>query len=147
MGDARDVKRRIGVGQTVHAGVIAERPFGAKVSVVDVAFEHELGARRHLEIVGTRLDQFDRFAAQEPRERELIQYRRQRRGRGVGQHRIASDRDGNRNFFTPRIGVRASLLVTLPMHSGLAFVVHLHAIHADVGPSVARVVGDHERQA
>ena len=132
--------------KTVDAGVIAERPFGAQVGVVDVAFEHELGARRNLEVDRSRLDQFDRLAAQEPGERELIEHRRQRRGCGVGQHRIAADRDGNRNLLAPRIGVRAPLFVTLPVHAGLAFVVDLHAIHADVGTSGARIVGDHERQ-
>ena len=145
MRDAGNVKRRIRIGQTVDAGVIAERPFGAQVGIVNVAFEHEFGAGRHFQIDGARLDQFNRFAAQESGERELIQHRRQRCSRSIRQDRIAADRNRDRNFITPCIGVRASLLVALPMHTGLALVINLHAIHADVGPSAARIVGDHQR--
>ena len=77
MGDARDVKGGVAVGQTVDAGMIAERPLDAQVVVVDVSFEHELGVAPALEsLTFLRLHQFDGFPAQQTGERELVEHRR-----------------------------------------------------------------------
>ncbi len=155
MGDSRrvmagEVEDRVVVGQRVIAGVIAERPLAAQLVDVDVAFQHEVGGGRHLEVDGLALDQLDRLAAQKPREQELVDAVRQRGGGGVRQHGIAAQRDGHRH---PRLSqllvaahVAAPGLVQLPVHAGRARVVDLHAVAADVARPLVGIARDHHRQ-
>ena len=50
MRHAGDMKNRIFVFEGIKACVVAERAFGAQFVEVDVAFEHDFGIRRNLEI-------------------------------------------------------------------------------------------------
>ena len=52
--DAGEVEHRVVVGLRIEAGVIAERPFAAPLARLDVALEHDVRARRHLEIDASR---------------------------------------------------------------------------------------------
>ena len=48
------------VRQRVEAGVVAERAFGAQFAQLDIAFEHDLGIRRHFEVARLALHHLDR---------------------------------------------------------------------------------------
>ena len=48
--EARQMEHRIVVGLRIEAGVIAEGPFAPPLARLDVAFEHDVRARGHLEI-------------------------------------------------------------------------------------------------
>ena len=89
MRDARQVEHRVVVGMRIEAGVIAERSLAAALARLDVAFEHDLGVRRHLEVDRDALDELDALAAEKAREHQLVEPLGHRRGRGI---RRARDR-------------------------------------------------------
>ena len=146
VGHALHVEGRITIREAVDAGVVAERSFDAQIGVVDVAFEHELGVGRHLEVDGAAAYQLDGLAPQEAGEGELVDDRRQGRGGRVRQRGVGADDDRHRHSPAPRGGLRAALLVALPMHPRRALVVDLHPVHADVLRAGARIFGDDQRQ-
>ena len=126
----------------VVAGVVAERPLRREVALLDVALEHDLRVRGHLEVDRLATDELDRLSREESGEHELVDVLRQRRGRGVGRHRIEPERDRDLEPAVGREVVHAPVLVDLPVHRGLARAEHLHAVHADVARAVARVARD-----
>ena len=103
VGQRRQVKHRIIVGQRVVAGVVAERPFPPRLLEVHVPFEHELGVRRDLKATVLQLHHVHRFAAQEPGERHLVDGPRHRGGGCVRDGGIGADGDGH---FHPAAGRR-----------------------------------------
>ena len=59
------MKDWIVVRQRIEAGMIAERPFAPeRLCRVDIAFDHDIGVGRHLDIDGNALHQLDAFLAQ-----------------------------------------------------------------------------------
>ena len=96
---------KTGNGSTrrVVAGVVAERPLGRQVALLDVALEHDLGVRGHLEVDRLRRHELDRLALEEAGEHELVDVLRQRRRRGVGADRVEPERDGD---LEPAVGDR-----------------------------------------
>ena len=65
VGDAGHMKNRIVVGQRIKAGMIAERPFTPeRLRRIDIAFDDDVRVRRHFDVDGNALDQFDAFLAQ-----------------------------------------------------------------------------------
>ena len=117
----------------------------------DVAFEHDLGVRRHLQVRRLAPHHLDRLAAQEAGDHHLVQVRRQREDGGVHGGRVGAD--GHGHIHAPRIArleppaiVLGALLVGLPVHARGALVVDLHAVHAAVALAGVRVPGEDQRQ-
>jgi hypothetical protein len=108
--DAVHVEGWIVIRQAVDAGVVAEGAFDAQVIVVDVAFEDELGVGRYLQIDRLGAHHANGSAAQEAGQRHLVDDRRQRRGRRVGDGGIGADRDRDRDAAAPLRGVGAPCL-------------------------------------
>src|SRR5581483_11144906 len=142
----RDVEDRERLGGRVVAGVVAERALLADLVLRDVALEHDLGARRHLDPDRDALDELDRLAAQEARHHELVDVLRERRARGVRGDRVEPERDGDLDPPVGREVVGTAVLVDLPVHERRVPVDDLHPVHADVAAAGLRVVGDHGRE-
>ena len=98
-----DVEDREGLGGGVEAGVVAEGPLVGEVVLLDVALEHDLRVRRHLEVDGLRLDELDRLALEEPGQHQLVDVLRQRGARRVGRDRVEAERDRD---LDPAVGAR-----------------------------------------
>ena len=60
------------LGGRVVAGVVAERALEGQVALLDVALEHDLRVRGHLEVDRLALDELDRLALEEAGEHELV---------------------------------------------------------------------------
>ena len=131
------------LGRRVVPGVVAERPLLGELVLVDVALEHDLGVRGHLQVDGLCLHELHRLAAQEPGEHELVDVLRQRRARGIRGDGVEPEGDGD---LDPAVGgeiVRAAVLVDLPVHRRGARAELLHAVHADIARSGERILRDH----
>ena len=76
---ALDVQHRERLDRRVEAGVVAERPLGQPLARLDVALQHDLRVRRHLQRHGQAVDHLDPLAAQEAGEQVLVDVARQRR--------------------------------------------------------------------
>ena len=131
--------------------MIAERAFGAHFVERDVAFENDFGVRGNFEGVGFALHHFHRLAAQKSREHHFVEIGRNRQHAGERRRWIGADRDGDGNFSVGIGGAGAAkmfgaVFLRLPVHAGGAFVVDLHAIHADVALPCFRIAREDERQ-
>ena len=148
--DRGDVQHRVLVGQRVVAGVIAERPFGAHIIRVHVAFDDELGRGGDFQVDGLAFDHFDALAADETGKEHLVDLRRQRRGRGVGQLRRRAD--GNGDFHAlDALGlgfahVPRRVVMNVRMEMQRAAVMDLQAVHAHVTAAIDGAFGDDQRQ-
>ena len=155
MRDRRDVEARERIDRRVVAGVIAERPLREELLArIDVALEHEVRVGRDLEVDRLAAHVLDRLAAQEPGEHPLVDAVGQRRGRGVGERRIAAERDRDLEPLAELLRapeVTRARLVDLPVHRRRAAIDALHAVHADVaraGVGILRDdVGEREERA
>ena len=146
---AGHVEDREVVGQRVEARVIAERPLAATLAGLDVALDHDLRVRRHLEVDRDGLDEVHARAPEEAREQQLVEPLGHRRGRGVGHRRVRPDRHRHLEPPAEPLGhavVLRAALVPLPVHARRAAVEHLHAVHADVAHARLGVLRDHERE-
>ena len=146
VGDGGEVEHRVAVGQGVVAGVVAEGPLHSGLVQVHVAFEHELGVGRHLQVDRAALHEIHRLAAQEAGEEHLVQHPGQRcRGR-VGDGRVGAD--GHRHLQPPtgRAIVLGGILVEVPVHARGPLVVDLETVHAHVAPTRLGVAGEDQRQ-
>ena len=90
---------RVLVGHRVEAGVVAEGAFGAQFAQLDVALQNDLGVGRDLQIDRLALDDFDRPAAQETGDEELLDLGRGGNDGGEGGGGVGADGDGD---FQPR---------------------------------------------
>ena len=126
--------------------MVAERSLDAQVVVVDVAFKNEFRVGGHLEVDGLAADEAHRTAPQEARERDLVDHGRQGSRRGVRDRRIGADDHGDRCATAPLGGMRASLLVPLPVHGRRRAVVDLDAVDPDVLRSGLWVFRDDEAE-
>ena len=147
--DARQMEHRKIVGERIEAGVIAERPFAAPLARLDVAFEHDVRARRHLEIDRDRLHQLDAPAAEKPGEQQLVEPFGHRRRRRIREDRLGAQRHRHLEPLAQPLGdamVLRAALVPLPVHAGRAAVEHLHPVRADVAHAGFRILRDDERQ-
>ena len=63
--EAGNVERRELVLERIITGVVAERPFGADVVEVHVAFQHDFRVGGHLQVYGLAGHEFQRIAAQD----------------------------------------------------------------------------------
>jgi len=126
--------------------VVAEGALGPLVPRLDVALEHDLCGRGHLELDRLPPDELDRLAAQEAGEHQLVDVLRERRRRRVGRDRVEPERD--RHLETALRGevVHSPVLVDLPVHEGRPAVALLHPVHADVAAARTRIACDHRRQ-
>ncbi len=130
--------------------MVAERPLHPqRRRRIDVALDHDIGVRRHLDIDGYPLDKRDAFLAQEPGKQNLIDLVRQgRRGR-VNHGRVAAQADRQLQsagrFFLPLIMTRAHF-VQVPMHTGRARIKDLHSIQADVSRAFNGIFGKYHGQ-
>src|SRR3954471_19355494 len=142
-GDVEDGER---LGGGVVAGVVSERPLLADLVLLDVALEHDLRPRRHLDADADALDELDPLAAQEARDHELVDVLRQRGARRVRGDRVEPECDGDLD--TPVGGevVGAAVLVNLPVHEGRLRIDDLHPVHADVAAAALGVMRDHRRE-
>ncbi len=137
------------VGQRVEARVVAERALAAPLARLDVAFEHDVGLRRHLEVDRPRLHQLDPATREEPREQQLVEALRHGRGRRVAQRGLGADGHGHLEALPQPLRdpvVLRAALVALPVHAGRASVEHLHAVHADVAHARLGVLRDDQRE-
>ena len=142
-------KTGIVVGMRIETGVIPERALAPPLARLDVSFEDDLRARRHLEIDGNAFDEIDALAAQEAGQQQLVETLRHGRGGGKRQGRVGAERDRDRQPLLQPFGNAVMLraaLVPLPVHAGRAAVEHLHAIGADVAHAGFRVPGKDHRQ-
>ncbi len=87
---------------------------------------------------------------QETREDHLVDVARQRRRRGVREHRVGTDGDGR---LDPLAALRlhvaeivCTVLVDVPVHARRLLVVFLQAVHADVALASLRVLREDKRQ-
>ncbi len=129
--------------------MIAERPLAAPLSRFDIAFEHNMRARRHFEIDRDAFDQVDPAPRKEATEQQLVESFGHRRRGAVRQHRLGAERDGHFESPAETLGdpvVLRTALVTLPVHAGGASVEHLHAVGADVPHPGLRILREHERE-
>ena len=137
------------LGERIEARVVAERPFPAPLAGLDVAFEHDMRARRHLEIDGDSLHELDAPPAEESGQQQLVEPFRHRRRCRVGEDRLGAQRHRHLEPLAHALGnammLRATL-VPLPVHAGRASVEHLHPVRADVSHAGFRILGNHERQ-
>ena len=133
------------VGERVVAGVVAEGALEAGLALLDVALEDDLGVGGHLEVDGRARRELDRLAAQEAGEHELADAGRQRRRRGVRDHRVGAEGDGD---LEPAVGlaeVGGAVVVDVPVHAGRSAVEDLQPVHAGVAAALA-VLGDDDGQ-
>ena len=72
--------------------MVSERPLDAALVRVDIAFQHDFGLGRYLQVDSLAVHHFDRGRAQEAREDHFVEILRKRSGRGVSDGRIASER-------------------------------------------------------
>jgi hypothetical protein len=94
-GEGREMKDRVVASQRIVARVVAERSLEAPLRRVDVAFEHDLGIGRHLDVDRAAADELDGASAQPAREDDLVHPGRQRRRRRVDHGRVAAEDDGH----------------------------------------------------
>ena len=137
------------VGQRVVAGVVAEGALGAQLLGVHVAFQHDLGVGRHLDIHRLALDHLHRLLADESGHQHLVDAFRQRQRSGEADGRIGAD--GHRHLDAAsavlRLAVvRGAALVDVPVHARGPLVEDLHAIHAAVALAGLRVLGEDQRE-
>ena len=147
--DARQMKDGKVVGLRIEARVIAERPLAAPLSRFDIAFEHDVRARRHFEIDRDALDQFDPAPRKKPAQQQFVEPFGHRRRGAVRQHRLGAERDGHVEPPAEALGdpvVLRTALVTLPVHAGGTAVEHLHAIGADIPHPGLGILCEHQRK-
>ena len=177
MRDAGDVEDGIQVFQRIEAGMVAEWAFGAEFVEIDVALEHDFAAGRDFQIDRLALDQLDRRSAEKARDHVLLDLGRGRNDRRKCNGRIGADRDRDFHFAGRTVafgedasagtarhdvdrgrfsfdrsahafaGVFRGHFLALPMHSGGALVVHLHAIHAEIALARLRIARGHAGQS
>ncbi len=146
MGESGDVKNRVLVFQRVVASVVAERPLDPHLLGVDIAFQHELRGRGHLDVDGPALHQVHRGALDEAGQQHLVHALGHGGGGRVGDGRGRPD--GHRHLHPLALPlmshvVVAPVLVDVPVHSGGVAVIDLHAVHARVPPPVHALGEDH----
>ncbi len=140
-----DVQRRERFDGGVEAGVVAERPLGQPLPRLEPALEHHLCVRGHPQRDGEAVDHLHPLAAQVTGEQVLVEVGGQWRGRGVGDRRVAPERDRDRQPLPTPLGdrvMRVGVLVDLPVHADGACVVALQPVHPEVarpGLGVLRV--------
>ena len=93
---------------------------------------------------------FHRLAPQESREHHFIEVRRDGQDAGEAGHGIRSDRHGHVDAPVGIGGTRAAemfgaVFLRLPVHAGGAFVIHLHAVDADVALPCFRIAREDQR--
>ena len=145
----------------VVAGVFAERSFHHGLVHVDLELDHHLGGRRHFDVAGLALDEFDRRAAQAARDLPVIGLVVHLHLAGVGQDRIDADdqRGLGRHAHLLALGQilaeamerlrrerervlaeNEKAIVADVRHAGFRILRH-HDAGRDVGPAVLRAVG------
>src|SRR5690606_18609310 len=93
--DALDGEHGKRVDFIVIAGVIAERTFRRNLIRMDETFQHDLRARRYMQIAADAFHECGLRTAQETRERIFAQRIRHRRHRAEYGRGIGAERDGN----------------------------------------------------
>ena len=104
MRDAGDMEDRIVIGQRIEAGVVAEWPFGAHLAQLDVALEHDLRVRGHLQIDGFALHQLDRRLAKKTGDDVLLNLGWRGHDGGECRRRVGADSDRNLHALAAQIG-------------------------------------------
>ena len=106
------VQHRERLDRRVEAGVVAERALRRALARLDVALQHDLRVRRHLQRHGEAVDHLDPLAAQEPGEQVLVdvagQRRRWRRTTPPGRSRSRSPPAAAARAARRRRGARSS---------------------------------------
>ena len=148
--DRRHVEHRERVRRRVEAGMVAKRPFQPVLVGIDVAFDHDLGVGRGLDVLRDALDERHRLAAQPPGQQVLVDVGRQRGGPAPRLGRVAAQGDRARDTVLLD-GARLALVlraafVALPVHAQRAAVVFLQAVHAHVARPRDRIARDDLRQ-
>src|SRR5215831_2051778 len=131
------------------AEMIAERTLHAALAGCDRALEHELGRLGRPSLDASRVHELGGSATQPGREEKLVYAFGERGDRGQEKAGIGSDGDREWQRFAPSLGnviVKASALLDLPMHAGLARTEHVHAIEAEVSLSTLGVRGQDETE-
>ncbi len=149
LSDAFDGKYREAINLVVVAGVVAERPFRGHLAGVDYAFEHDLGAGRHLQVRAATFDQLGALAAQQAGKGVLGQavgYRRYRaqNGRRVGAQHHRNGEGLTGVLFLPLTKVQSTAAVAQPAHDDLVAADHLLAIDTQILPFLVRPLGNHQ---
>ncbi len=115
-------------------------------SKLRTAFDHDLGAGRHVKIVGLAFHQFDRRSADCASDVVFAHAFRHRRAADEIQRRLPADRDRDRHFglagLLPRCGVLPDML--RPPHQDRDHVLARHhaAIDADIHHAGVMILGD-----
>ena len=112
----------------------------------DLPFQHHLGLRRHLHVVGLALDHLH-LLLQEPRsDGQLVPAVVRGGGGGEVEHGVVADHESHRHA----LALGLVLLVVGPavarveQDAGLARPLHLQAVEAQVAVAGVRVLGDHQ---
>ena len=150
------VKHREALDLVVVAGVVAERALGrglvaGRIARVgpDEAFEHDLGGRRHLQVVRQALDDLGARAAQQPGELVFGQRVGHRRHRAEDRRRIGAQRDRDRKRRArdaQRVVAEVERAAAMgePAHDHLVARDHLLPVDAEVLPRLVRAARDGE---
>ena len=149
MREAGQVENRIVVGLRVEAGVVAERTFAASLARLDVAFEHDVRARRDFEVDADAFDDLDPPPREKAAEQQFVEALRHRRGCAVGEHWLGAERDRNLEPPAQSLGYTVMLgaaFVALEVHPGRPPVEHLHAVRADVAHAGLGIFREYERE-
>ena len=149
VGDALDGEDRERLDVVVVPGVVPERALRGLVPGMDGALEHDLRARRHLEIGTDGPRDLGAPAPEEPRERVLGERVRDRGDRGEGRRRVRPEGDRDRERLprprlAPRPVVESAPPVREPAHDDPVARDDLLAVDAEVLPAPVRPPGDDE---
>ncbi len=129
--------------------MVAERAFRRGIAGVDVAFQYDLGPRRHLQVQAHATGQLGLGAAQQAGEGVLRQ--------GVGDRGHGAENGGRigaqyhrhrerlaRTRLLPVAEVQRAAAVRQPAHDHPIAADHLLAVDAEILPLLVRALGDHQ---
>ena len=150
VGNAIHGKHREALHFVVVAGVVAERPFVGVLAGLQMAFQHELGTGRHLQVGAQAFHQLGARAAQQAGEAVLAERVRHRRHRAQDGGRVGAQRHRHRERLAgvgllPFLEIERAAAVAEPAHDQLVAADQLLAIDAQVLTFLIGPAGNHQR--
>ena len=149
MGDGGDANGRL--GRTVAGDIAGDFGKGAfhhegRRIEAEIAFDHDLGAGRHVQVDRFAFDQFDRRAADGADHVVFAKPFRHRRAGDKAERWLPADRNRNRHFLVPGLLPRGHVMADMlraPHQDRNAILAADHAaIDADIHDAADRILGD-----
>ena len=117
--------------------MVPEGALRAHFIQIDVALQHNLGIRRHFQVVGLAGHHLHRLAPQEAREHHFVEVRWNRQHSRQCRRRIGANHHAYWNSAFGILRLRSpkmlrSVFLRLPVHSRRPLVVNLHPVHPDI---------------